>query len=393
MNHANKDHESAGLVIGLSSGTSMDGIDAALVSIDDSDDGAIDLREFRTYPYDEDLTVSLRAAAVSGSPARLALLNVVVGEAFARAALEVMEAAGVASSDIRCIGSHGQTMVHLPEPAACAGTFARATMQIGEAAVIAERTGITTVADFRARDMAAGGQGAPLVPFLDHRLYADAELGRVALNIGGIANVTGLPPGCDLAGVLAFDTGPGNVLLDAGARLRGLPGGVDEDGRLAVGGAVRDALLERLLAHPFLARKPPKSADTRDFLNDDSVALLHGAASLSDADLMATLTEFTARTVAAAITRFVTARQPVDEILLSGGGLHNRALRGRLEALTAPAALRDADEVAPQVCGDAKEAVAFAVLAHETMAGRPGNVPSATGAAGPRVLGTIVPGV
>jgi anhydro-N-acetylmuramic acid kinase len=380
-------------MIGLSSGTSMDGIDAALVGFDDDAPGSLEVRAFRTFPYDEQLSAALRAATEGGEPARLALLDVVVGEAFARAALDLLDGAGIDAAEVACIGSHGQTVVHVPDPTDCAGAFARASLQVGQPAVIAERTGITTVADFRARDLAAGGQGAPLAPFLDFRLYADAEVGRVALNIGGIANVTGLPPGGGADDVVAFDTGPGNVLLDAAARMRGLAGGIDEDGKLAVGGAVRDALLERLLAHPFYDRKPPKSADTGDFLNDASLTLLRDAASLSNADMMATLTELTARTITGAIRRFVRIRQPIDEVLLSGGGLHNRALRGRLEALLSPAALRDADEIAPQVTGDAKEAVLFALLARETLAHRAGNVPAATGAAGPRVLGVVVPGV
>jgi anhydro-N-acetylmuramic acid kinase len=381
------------LVIGLSSGTSMDGIDAALLEIDEKQHDGLRLRAFHTFPYDDELAEALRAAAATARPSRLALLDVVVGEAFARAAMDLLDRAEVEASDIQCIGSHGQTIVHLPEPSACAGTFARASLQIGKPAVIAERTGITTVADFRARDLAAGGQGAPLAPFLDHRLYVDEEKGRVALNLGGIANVTGMPPGGDIAGVVAFDTGPGNVLLDAAARLRGLDRGYDEDGKLAVGGAVREALLNKFLAHPFYARKPPKSADTADFLNDRSLALLRRAEPLSNADLFATLTELTARTVAEGISRYVASRQPVDEILVSGGGIHNRALRGRLEALTEPAMLRDVDEVVTTVPVDAKEAVLFALLAHEAIAGRAANVPAATGASGPRVLGTIVPGV
>jgi len=371
----------------------MDGIDAALVGFEGGAAGAIELRAFRTFAYDDELSTALRGASEGCTPARLALLDVVVGEAFARAAIDLLGAAGVDAAEVRCIGSHGQTIVHVPDPTDCAGAFARASLQVGQPAVIAERTGITTVANFRARDLAAGGQGAPLAPLLDHRLYADPHLGRVALNVGGIANVTGLPPGGGIDDVVAFDTGPGNVLLDAAARMRGLTGGIDKDGQAAVGGAVRGALLERLLAHPFYDRKPPKTADTGDFLNDRSIALLQDEAALSDADMMATLTELTARTITGAIRRYVRVRQSIDEVLLSGGGLHNRALRGRLEALLSPAALRDADEIAPQVTGDAKEAVLFALLAQETLAHRAGNVPAATGAAGPRVLGVVVPGV
>ncbi len=383
----------AKLLIGLSSGTSMDGIDAALVRVPEEMTKPLEVRAFRTYPYDAELIAALREAGTAASPARLALLNVVVGETFARAALDLMEHAGVTAEEVSGIGSHGQTIIHIPEPQACAGAFARATMQIGEPAVIAERTGLTTVAGFRARDMTAGGQGAPLVPLLDHRLYVHPQLGRVALNIGGIANVTGLPPGGSLDNVVAFDTGPGNALLDAVARARGIEDGYDRDGSIAVGGAVRPPLLERLRNHPFYARKPPKSADTMDFLGAETWAILEGASMTSDPDMMATLTELTARSIAEAVTRFISIRQPVDEVLVSGGGLHNRALRGRLEALLAPTSVRDAEVLEPSVPGDAKEVVLFALLAHETLAGRPANVPSATGASGPRVLGTIVPGV
>ena len=371
----------------------MDGIDVALVRLGQSaGPEAIELLGFETYAYEESLAAALRSAGGKALPADLALLDVMVGEAFARAVLRLLEAAGLTSSEVGVIGSHGQTIVHLPEPTAYAGSFARASLQIGQPAVIAERTGITTVADFRARDLAAGGQGAPLVPFLDHKLYADARIGRVALNVGGIANVTGLPPSADLSDLLAFDTGPGNVLLDAAARHRGIDAGYDVDGELAMGGQPREELLDELLGSPFFDRKPPKSADTTDFLNDETEAWFGRSESISDADLLATLTELTARTVADAIARFIAVRQPVDEILISGGGAHNHALRRRLSDLTAPARLRDAGEVAA-IPGDAKEAVLFAVLAAETLAGRPGSVPATTGAAGPRVLGTIVPGV
>lgn len=371
----------------------MDGIDAALVRLDHSAvPAAIELIAFETYSYGESLTEALRSARKSALPADLALMDVMVGEAFARAALKLLETVGMASSEIDAIGSHGQTIVHLPGSISDGGSSVQTSLQIGQPAVIAERTGITTVADFRARDLAAGGQGAPLVALLDHRLYADSEIGRVALNVGGIANVTGLPPSSNLSGVLAFDTGPGNVLLDAAARHRGIEPGFDVDGRLALSGQPRKEVLEKLLVNPFFDRKPPKSADTSNFLNDRTKALFGTNESISDADLLSTLTEFTAFTVARAISRFLAAQQPIDEILISGGGAHNRALCARLSDLVFPAQLRDAGDVA-SIPGDAKEAVAFAILAAETLAGRPGSVPGATGAAGPRVLGTIVPGV
>jgi len=202
-----------------------------------------------------------------------------------------------------------------------------------------------------------------------------------------------LPPGAALDKVVAFDSGPGNVLLDAMARERGIDGGYDRDGRLAIGGAVRPQLLERLSRHAFYSRKPPKSADTTDFLDANTRRILDEASSTSDADMMATLTELTARTITDAVSRYIAVRQPVDEVLVSGGGAHNRALMGRLEALLSPSSVRQADVIEAAVPGDAKEVVLFALLAHETLAGRPGNVPTATGAAGPRVLGSVVPGV
>ncbi len=371
----------------------MDGIDAALVKIPSDTEEPLEVVAFHTYPYDGELVGALRALVDDVPPTRLALLDVIVGEAFARAALDLVDSAGVDMEEVTAIGSHGQTVVHVPEPRSCAGAFARTSLQIGEPTVISERTGRTTVSGFRLRDMVAGGQGAPLVPLLDHRLYAHPELGRVALNVGGIANVTGLPPGAGLEGVVAFDTGPGNVLLDAVARARGIDAGYDRDGQLAIGGAVRPPLLERLRNSPFYQRKPPKSADTTDFLDARTLEILDEASATSDADMMATLTELTARTIAEAIERFIAVRQSVDEVLVSGGGVHNRALRGRLEVLLSPASVREAEVIEPAIPGDAKEVVLFALLAHETLAGRAGNVPAATGAAGPRVLGTIVPGV
>ena len=371
----------------------MDGIDAALVQLDHSAvPSAIKLIAFETYAYKRSLAEALRAAPKKALPADLAVLDVMVGEEFACAALKLIETVGVETCKVAAIGSHGQTIIHLPGRKQHASQTIHTSLQIGQPAVIAERTGILTVADFRTRDLASGGQGAPLVPLLDHRLYVHRTIGRVALNVGGIANVTGLPPSSGLSGVLAFDTGPGNVLLDAAARYRGIKAGCDVDGKLAMSGQPQDEILHELLANPFFQRKPPKSADTADFLNDRTTALFGHTESISDADLLSTLTEFTACTVATAIERFLAVRQPVDEVLISGGGAYNHALRGRLSELVSPAELRDAGDVA-SVPGDAKEAVAFAVLAAETLAGRPGNVPTATGASGPRVLGAIVPGV
>ena len=367
----------------------MDGIDAALVRLVEASDD-VDLVAFRTYPYSEELAEALRGATGTTSASSIALLDAAVGEAFASAATDLLAAAGVKSGAVHGIGSHGQTLVHLPELQTFAGRQVRATFQIGNAAVIVERTGITTVSDFRSRDVAAGGQGAPLVPLLDHRLYRDPARGRVVLNIGGIANVTALPPAARIDDVQAFDTGPGNVLLDKAARWRGLSAGYDVDGTLGLAGAVDEAVLDLALAHPFFQAPPPKSADAGDFLGDFAASLWAAAASLDDAAVFATLAALTARTISDAIDVFIRPSQPVDEVVISGGGAHNRAVVEALGSRLGETPLRTSLEVVG-LPDDAKEAVAFALLAFETLGGRSGNVPAGTGADGPRLLGTITP--
>lgn len=372
------------LALGLISGTSMDGIDVALIGSDSGPSALPTLAGFRTQPYAADLSAELRLCQEQGDVAHLARLHVAVGEAFAEAALGLLEELSVGTDEVRCIGSHGQTLVHLPEAVDLGGQVVRASLQIGDPAVIAARTGITTVADFRAMDMALGGEGAPLVPLLDWRLYRHPTRGRVLLNLGGVANVTGLPPDAPLDAVIAFDTGPGNVLLDAVARGRDLPDGIDRDGALAMSGRVEPQLLEVLLADDYYLRVPPKSADAGQFLlqlADDSIS------SLATADLLATAAELTVTSVADAVERWIAPHQQVDEVLVAGGGVHNRALMDGLRARLPSVALVPPEGGIPP---DAKEAAAFAMLALETLAGRPGNVPSATGASRAAVLGSVI---
>ncbi len=362
----------------------MDGIDVALIGAERDPSTLPTLAGFSSRPYEEDLSTELRLCQQYGDVAHLARLNVAVGEAFAEAALALLDELSVRADEVRCIGSHGQTLVHLPEAVELGGQVVRASLQIGDPSVIAARTGITTVADFRAMDMALGGEGAPLVPLLDWRLYRHATRGRVLLNLGGIANVTGLPPGAPLDAVIAFDTGPGNVLLDAVARQRHLPRGIDVDGRLALSGQVVPQLLEVLLADDYYSRVPPKSADARQFVQclDDE-----GISSLATADVLATAAQLTVTSVVDAVRRWIAPHQPIDEMLVAGGGVHNRALMDGLRArLSCVEPVPPEDGIPP----DAKEAAAFAVLALETLAGRPGNVPSATGAARAAVLGSVV---
>jgi anhydro-N-acetylmuramic acid kinase len=272
------------------------------------------------------------------------------------------------------VGCHGQTIYH---------EGGVSTLQIGEAAVIAERLGVPVISDFRTADIAAGGQGAPLVPYVDYLLLRSRRFGRVALNIGGIANITAIPPGGKPEEVIAFDTGPGNMVIDAlvqqytKGRRR-----FDRGGLIAAGGEVDRALLDRLLDDPFFRRKPPKSAG-REQYGAEFAAALEGAPQ----NLIATATVLTAATIATGIERFVRPRMPVDEIVASGGGAHNPQILAHLAGFLPGVAVATSEDHGISI--DGKEAVAFAVLAHETWRRRPANLPSATGARHSAILGKI----
>jgi len=381
-------------VIGLMSGTSADGVDAALVDIRPGDDRpAVRLLAFETFPYPTGLRERLLATASAGSTADVCHLNAYLGELFAEAAVGIAQRAGLSMTAVDLIGSHGQTIHHLPTPTHEGTHRVRSTLQIGAPAVIAERTGVTTIADFRPRDMAAGGEGAPLTPLVHHVLFAHPTQGRVILNLGGIANVTVLPAGADAAAVTGFDTGPANVLLDEFVRATGLAAcGYDAGGRLAAAGTPVSGLLAELLQHPFVRRTPPKStgretfgpafvAEFRERLRQVEASALDG---------LATLTAFTAQAITENLRWFVFPVTSVQEVVVMGGGAENETvMRGLGEALPACAVLR---AEALGMSGRAVEAVAFAVLAFLTAAGRPGNLPRVTGARESRVLGCIVPG-
>jgi len=387
-------------VVGLMSGTSADGIDAVLAEIEEVD-GQIELKQqaFEAVPWlPEERALIFELFENRATPQRICQANFLLGEGFARAALAVIDAGGLAADQIDLIGSHGQTIWHDVDPSG----RVTSTLQIGEAAVIAERTGITTVADFRVADVAAGGQGAPLVPIFDWLLLRPgAELGgwRAVQNIGGIGNVTFLPPRSVEALPLAFDTGPGNVLIDWAVSL--ITGGqqkYDLDGKMAAAGHFAPALLTRWLSTPYFRKLPPKSTG-RELFSRALVerwwteARAHGC---SDMDFVATLTELTAASIADAYARF--APGPVAQVVVGGGGGRNPVLLERLAlelhrrlGRVVPV-LRHADLQDTTIDDDAKEALAFALLAWLTIHKRPGNVPSSTGAAGGRVLGKIAPG-
>ncbi|MBM3746320.1 MAG: anhydro-N-acetylmuramic acid kinase [Acidobacteria bacterium] len=371
-------------VAGIMSGTSLDGIDVAIVDIRG---GRFATVATHTSPYPEAVRHALlevsNAVAHTGQVARL---NFLLGELYAEALKKTCRQAGVPLRSIGLIGCHGQTIFHDGRPVKFLDRRVASTFQIGEAAVLAERTGIPVVNDFRPRDIACGGCGAPLVPLVDYLLFHHRRLGRVALNVGGIANLTAIPPAAPAEEVIAFDTGPGNMVIDQLiARFTGNRWAYDRYGRMARRGSVDHVLLEKLLRDPFYWARPPKTAGREQYGKEFVDRLV--ATGLEEADLVATATALTPAAVAVGIERFVRPRMPVDELIVSGGGAHNPEIMGQLAALLPGAAVATSADFGIDI--DAKEAIAFAVLAWRTWRRRPGNLPSATGARRAAVLGRV----
>jgi anhydro-N-acetylmuramic acid kinase len=341
-----------------------------------------ELLAFTVSEYSKDKRERMLAAMQKGTAEEYCRLGFDLGEWLAEAAVAVLAEAGVPRSDVRAIGTHGQTLWHVP---------LHSTWQVGETAVIAERLGIDVVGDFRVRDVAAGGQGAPLVPVADALLFS-ANHWRALQNIGGIGNVTVVPPGGALEGVRAFDTGPGVGVIDAVVKTLRPELRFDVDGRLAAAGQPVNEIVDELLAHPYFAAPPPKSTGRELFTPAYVAELVKRCRAVRvqcrDEDIVATATALTARSIADAYRRFMP--EPVTEVLASGGGSKNRFLMESLREQVAPIKLRVFDEVFFD--GEAKEAVAFALLAKLFVDGRAGNVPTATGAKGPRILGKLTPG-
>lgn len=382
-------------VIGLMSGTSADGIDAALARIAGSGDTLeVTLDAFRTSPYQPAVREAVLALSSPGaSVVDACKMSFTLGRLFAEAALDLMKRAELEPADVDLIASHGQTVCHLPPGGPGShGSEGVGTLQIGEPAVIAEITGVAVAADFRPRDMAAGGQGAPLVPYADYVLFRSAEKTRAVQNIGGIANVTFIPAGSRIEDVIAFDTGPGNMIVDA--LVAAFTGGkmqFDEDGRLGALGEVNEPLLRWLMGDEFIARRPPKSTGREQFGSAFVRRLLEKAEAddVSAEDLLTTVTAFTAESIADSYRRFLFPGHEIDEVILGGGGSYNATLRRMLqERLPWVDVLLHEDF---GIRSDAKEALAFAILGNETMLGRPANVPNATGARHAVILGKIVP--
>jgi anhydro-N-acetylmuramic acid kinase len=392
------------ICVGMISGTSVDGIDVAIVRIDGHARGAaVELLGFDTVPYPEEVRAELLGLYDDqrNAVARLCSLNVVVGQCFAEAAKAQLAKAGIDAADVEVIGSHGQTVWHQPAADPADALIVPSTLQIGEAAVIAVAVGAPVMADFRVADMAVGGQGAPLAPYLDWAIFSDAAKGRCIQNIGGIGNVTWLPAGGAVEDVVAFDTGPGNMLIDAlMERLTGGAQTFDRDGAIGAQGSVDQAVLANLLRDPYLDMAPPKTTG-REYYGAAMVEqLIAGAGLIPDAlvhgdletrhraaDLVATATAFTAHSIADAYRRWLPGGAMPNEVYVNGGGSRNPVLMRMLGELLAPVPVRATDDLG--VNADAKEAMAFALMAHDSLAGYPTNIPGATGAARAVPLGKL----
>lgn len=368
------------------SGTSADGVDAALLDISEAGGNKrISLVSFRVYSFPREVREAiLKASAPETSTVeKICVLNARLGELFARAALKIAEEASIPIWRVRLIGSHGQTIHHLPDRGC--------TLQIGEPSVIAERTGVTTIADFRPRDVAAGGHGAPLTSFLHYHLFRDPKRTRTVQNIGGISNVTVIPAGCGTDRILAFDTGPGNMIID-GLIEKGSGKNFDRDGRIAGSGQVDKKLIKKLLLHPYLRKKPPKTTGREEFGGHllEKIWKEGGKRRIHLRDLVATATAFTARTIVDAYKRFIFPKWQISEIVIGGGGVRNKTLMRMLRECFAQVRLSTFEDYG--LNSDAIEAMAFALLAYEAFKGRANNIPAATGAARAVVMGKIVPG-
>jgi anhydro-N-acetylmuramic acid kinase len=390
------------IVAGVMSGTSADGINVALVQIEGGSGRAkttakataaphrlpkLKFLAHAEYPYPKNVRRSVLAAmnASQASVADLSRLNFLLAELYAKAVLRTQRQF---SMKVQLVGCHGQTLYHQGKPAPFLGFKVAATWQIGEGAALAARLGVPVISDFRPADIARGGQGAPLVPFLDYLIYRDKSIGRIVQNIGGIANLTAIPRSASPGQVLAFDTGPGNMVMDAVTeRLFGKP--YDRDGTIAASGTVLEAVVTQALRGPFFRHKPPKTAGREEFGREFVRDFLKRCGRANRRDVVASATALTVHSIADALKRFVIRRSGFSEMIVSGGGTKNSTLLAMLANAIQPLGLklRSSDEFG--LPSQAKEAAAFALLAYQTWNRQPSNVPSATGAKSAAILGKI----
>lgn len=379
------------IVAGIMSGTSLDGIDVALVEITGEGwDKRVTTIAKSTTPYPRPVRQALLEISNADThTSRIAFLHFLLPELYAKAVKHLCSEERIRLRQLDLVGCHGQTIFHAGNPVRFLGQRVAATLQIGDGSVLAERLGVPVVSDFRPRDMAAGGQGAPLVPYVDYLLLRDAKVGRVALNIGGIANVTAIPAGASPRKVIAFDTGPGNMVIDnLMSRFTNGTRPFDKDGKLAARGKINASLLRLLLRDRFYRRPAPKSAGREEYGDEFITHLMDTGLPLED--IIATATALTTATIGIGIRDIVMKRMKVQEVAVSGGGAHNRTMIEMLQRELPEVRIRPTSDFGIDV--DAKEAIAFAVLAHETWIGQPSNLPAATGARAPVILGKISPG-
>jgi len=383
-------------IIGLMSGTSYDGIDACLVNITGNGCSTkIDIIGFEIFPYKEQIRKLIIEASqeTTGTVGKICQLNFTLGKLFADAARQIAEKLSIPLSEIDIISSHGQTIYHISSLKENTDKEVKSTLQIGEPSVIAQETGVTTVADFRTRDIAAGGEGAPLVPYADFILFGREGISRAIQNIGGISNVTFLPDTGDIEKIVAFDNGPGNMIIDRFAEI--MTDGkwkYDKDGEMASKGKLNHNLLERLCTHPYLSKPLPKSTGREDFgiqfsdelfkeLREDNIDVF---------DAIKTITAFTAKSISDSYKKFILPSNKITEVIISGGGTLNPVLLQYLKDYLRNISINKIDDFG--IPSEAKEALSFAILANETICGNPSNVPSATGARKSVILGKIIPG-
>lgn len=376
------------LAIGLMSGTSLDGVDTALCEINGQGlNTEIKLLDFKTYEIEANLKEEIRTVIRNEVPTTdlISSLNFKLGRLFSNAVRELLKSNDLTGEDLAFVASHGQTIYHIPKDTR---VLAKSTLQIGEPAVIAYDNHVDVISNFRTMDMAAGGEGAPLVPLSEIILYGKKDKTIALQNIGGIGNVTVIPKGQKEEGVFAFDTGPGNMVIDEAMKLL-YDSPFDRGGETALSGRVDEKLLGSLLNHPYLVMNLPKSTGREDFGEQYTRKIIEANASMKKEDLIATLTMFTARTISESYNRFIMKQYELDKVILGGGGAHNKALVKYLKELLPETEVVTQEEVG--LSSDAKEAIAFVILGNETYNRRYGNVLGATGAKEHVILGNITP--
>ncbi|OPH59776.1 anhydro-N-acetylmuramic acid kinase [Paenibacillus ferrarius] len=394
-------------VAGIMSGTSLDGIDVAIVHIDGCGvDAKVRLLHFESFPYEDEVREKLKqlCSIEHSNSALLCGMNFAIAERFAEAVRKTAAAAGMKMEEIDLVSTHGQTVWHIPVADEADPYLPKSTLQIGDLSVLAKRTGIPVVGDFRTADMAVGGQGAPLAPYGDFIMFRDAAKGRILQNIGGIGNCTAIPAqgtevtaanfptsvSIETGNLIAFDTGPGNMIMDqvvyelSEGRLT-----YDADGAWAASGQVNKELLEEMLAHPYFTQLPPKTTGRELFGKAYTAAWLDAASGrgLAHEDIVATATAFTAHSIARAYKDFIFPQCSIAEVIVSGGGARNATLMRMLQELLPDQAVLASDEMG--ISGDAKEAILFALLGNDWIHGVPNNLPSATGAQTSTIMGKL----